>query len=121
MSRYNRYNPKVYGAGDTRKLRLALEAAGFPSRRQFGPDQIWSDTFENSRRLKLVHGNMVFDAPQKQQRKLEEELKKNFGDRYMGGFFIPDAGQRFALARLGLNRPLRVAAMKNFCVRLKKV
>lgn len=41
-----------------------------------------------TRRLKLLDGDGLFQAPQFAQEDLEWALKNNFGDRYLGGQFI---------------------------------
>ena len=104
---------KVSGAGDAQKLRKALRSAGFP--RAAKDHSIFSDTRKNSRRLKVWFANSIFYAPQVQQQYLEEHLMKEFGKRYVGGFFIQCSAWGIHISWDSSNPPA-----KSFCVRLKK-
>lgn len=46
---------------------------------------------DGSRRVKLWFARDVFDSSEEQQRKLEQRLKVNYGEAYMGGYFIEGA------------------------------
>lgn len=98
---------KVYGGGDSDKLRSALLCAGFGVQGLNGC--IFSDTRKTSRRLKLWIGSSIYEAPQAQQLKLEQWLKKMFGGRYVGAYFTEFSGRPYG------------PAVKSFCVRLKKM
>lgn len=41
------------------------------------------------RRVKLWFGDDVWDASQHRQELLEQRLKANYGNAYLGGYFIP--------------------------------
>lgn len=72
------------------KVTAALVAAGFEARGRWGcPRQSFTDRRrDGSRRFKLVRGEFIFDASQEKQRRLERELRRQFGDQYLGGYFI---------------------------------
>lgn len=44
-----------------------------------------------TRKVKLWLANDVFDAPRAQQVRLEAALKRNYGDKYINGYFIKGA------------------------------
>lgn len=44
------------------------------------------------RRVKLWFANDVWEAPREKQLKLEAALKKHYGAKYLGGYFINGAG-----------------------------
>ena len=83
--------------GDTGAIRKCLANAGFTGWKasDFG-SSMFNDVSKSraTRRIKLWFAQDVFDAADKKQRKLERELKKEFGTRYLGGHFV-DAGYRF--------------------------
>jgi hypothetical protein len=82
---------QVRYAGDTGKFRKALAEAGFDSFGTFGQLRgMFNDVAKSraTRRIKLWFAGDVFDAPQTQQRKLEHNLKNEFGTRYLGGQFV---------------------------------
>lgn len=66
--------------GDIGLFRLALKEAGFdqPQYRSIFNDDSKAKTKTGIRRLKLWFATDVFDAPQKQQRKLEKSLRELF-------------------------------------------
>lgn len=68
---------------DSGKFRTALKRAGWG-----GEGIIFSDPRKTTRRLKLWFATAVFDDSQEGQRKLEKELKAQFGTRYLTGYFI---------------------------------
>jgi hypothetical protein len=87
---------QVRYAGDTGKFRKALAEAGFDNFNTFGRLRwVFNDVSKSraTRRIKLWFASDVFDAADKKQRKLERELKAEFGTRYLGGHFV-DAGYR---------------------------
>ena len=54
-------------------------------------------TFTNARkngtrRVKLWMARDVFTSTREQQLKLEAALKRNYGEAYLGGYFIPGCG-----------------------------
>jgi hypothetical protein len=61
---------------------------------------------DGTRRVKLWLANDVFRSDRAQQLKLEAALKRNYGDKYLGGYFI-------AGARSGLG------GSRSFCVVIK--
>lgn len=69
--------------GDKGSLRMALMNAGFEHSANNGT--IFNDVAKvrGYRRLKLWGGGALKDAPQAKQEKLVEELKKEFGDRFI--------------------------------------
>lgn len=76
--------------GDTKQFRAAFIESGFRGKPEF-PPIVFNDLRKKSgiRRIKLWHGDGVFEAPQFAQQQLEYTLEKKFGDRYLGGQFIP--------------------------------
>lgn len=44
-----------------------------------------------TRKIKLWLANDVFDAPRAQQVRLEQHLRENYGDKYIGGYFVRGA------------------------------
>jgi hypothetical protein len=89
---------QVRYAGDTGAVRKCLAKAGFPG---WNPGDLGSAMFNDvaksraTRRIKLWFASDVFDAPQKQQKRLERELKKEFGTRYLGGRFVNAGYQHY--------------------------
>jgi hypothetical protein len=82
--------PKTNYRGDTGLFRAALDAAGFKSASDtYDSRHIFNDNSKDHlrRRLKLWFADAVFEAPQKQQRKLERELRARFGDRILAMYF----------------------------------
>jgi hypothetical protein len=82
---------QVRYAGDTGKFRKALADAGFDNFNTFGSLRwMFNDVTKSraTRRIKLWMAGDVFTAPQKMQRKLERNLKAEFGTRYLGGHFV---------------------------------
>ena len=78
---------KVY-KGDTGKLRQALDAANLAP--YWTHDTIFNDNSKDGkhRRLKLWFAQHIFEASQKQQRKLEQELRNAFGKRILSMYFV---------------------------------
>lgn len=93
------------------RLKLALADAGFPTTHKWGGQlQHWVDKRKDgTRRLKLADGNRIFNAPQEQQKKLEEALKRHFDGRYLGGYFIKQYGYL-----------CKDSDFKNFCIVIDK-
>lgn len=74
---------------DTALFRKAFFEAGFRQATKEVPT-VYSDLRKSGiRRIKLYDGDHVFAAPQFAQEDLEWCLKDRFGDRYLGGEFIP--------------------------------
>jgi hypothetical protein len=75
--------------GDTKLFRKSFIEAGFRPHPGF-PSIVFNDRHKSgeTRKLKLWHGDGVFNAPQFAQEALEERFKANFGERYLGGQFI---------------------------------
>jgi hypothetical protein len=75
--------------GDTKLFRKSFIEAGFRPYPGYA-SLVFNDKHKSgeSRRLKLWHGDGVFEAPQFAQEALEERFKANFGERYLGGQFI---------------------------------
>lgn len=77
--------------GDTGKFRLALSNAGFigSSRRT-----IFNDVAKvrGYRRMKLWFAEALQAAPQKQQEKLVNEIKSQFGDRFISVYLMKNPG-----------------------------
>lgn len=71
---------------DIKLFRAALLLSGFFERSEC---LIFNDKRNNFRRLKLWFASAVFDAPQKQQKALEQLLRDAFGDRILSMYFIP--------------------------------
>lgn len=77
--------------GDVGLFRMALEGAGFEAWNEYGQARrIFSDTYPRDtgrkptkRRLKLYYGVDVSRASKKKQAKLEQELRKLFGKRFI--------------------------------------
>jgi hypothetical protein len=76
--------------GDTKLFHNAFKAAGFRPAPMADPIVVFNDKHKSgeTRRLKLLDGDGVFQAPQFIQEALEQSLKNVFGDRYLGGQFI---------------------------------
>lgn len=76
--------------GDTGKFRQALADSGFAHRAE---DSIFNDNSKDNtwRRLKLWRANDIFDASQSRQRKLEANLRKQFGKRILAMYFVGGA------------------------------
>ncbi len=77
--------------GDTGLFRAALDAAGFKSSGSaLDRRHIFNDDSKDHlrRRLKLWFATKIFESSQKQQRKLERELRARFGDRILAMYFI---------------------------------
>jgi hypothetical protein len=73
---------------DTKKFRAALNAVGVHTGGRY-PDAVFNDKHKGgTRRLKLWGGSRVFALPRSKQVKLEEQLEKQFGTRYLFGEFI---------------------------------
>ena len=84
--------PKTNYRGDTGLFRAALDAAGFKSSSDtYDSRHIFNDNSKDHLRRRLKHwfATEVFTAPQKQQRKLERELRASFGDRILSMYFVP--------------------------------
>jgi hypothetical protein len=81
--------PRARYYGDTGLFRMALDEAGFEhaAARTIFNDDSKAKPKRNTRRLKLWFATEVFDAPQKQQRKLEKVLRELFGDRILAMYF----------------------------------
>jgi len=81
--------PRARYYGDTGLFRMALDEAGFEhaANRTIFNDDSKAKPKRNTRRLKLWSAVDVFDAPQKQQRKLELALRELFGDRILAMYF----------------------------------
>jgi len=75
---------------DTKLFHNAFKAAGFRPAPWAEPIKIYNDKHKSgeTRRLKLVDGDGVFQAPQFVQEALEQSLKNVYGHRYLGGEFI---------------------------------
>jgi hypothetical protein len=87
--------------GDTGAIRKCLAKAGFTGWRASDPgSQMFNDVSKSraTRRIKLWFAQDVFDAADKEQRKLERALKAEFGTRYLGGHFV-DAGYQYYHAK----------------------
>lgn len=84
----------------TGKLRKALAVCGFED-----DTRIFHDNHKHFRRLKLQHGDDIFEASQKNQLQLETKLREIFGDAILGMYFI--------------ERPYYAFLGKSFCIRLK--
>jgi len=76
--------------GDSGKFRKALASANFP---KSSTSMIFNDLakVKGYRRLKLWMARSVVEAPQEQQEKLLEELKKEFGDRFISVYVTKTA------------------------------
>ena len=77
---------------DMKKFRQAFKDAGFRQAHRWVP-LAFNDKHKDgtTRRIKLWDGDHVFDAPQFAQEALESQFKRQFGDRYLFGQFIPSS------------------------------
>ena len=74
--------------GDTKKFRQAMRDSGFNIRADSGT--IFNDKSKRTgiRRLKLYQAAGIFDASQYYPKKLEKQLRLQFGDRILCMYFI---------------------------------
>jgi hypothetical protein len=79
---------KVYGIGDAERFRKVLRATGFMFTPWRYEATVWSNTRKTFRMVKLYNGLGVLEAPQEAQYKLDAALRKEFGDRYLCGYFL---------------------------------
>jgi len=79
--------------GDIGKFRRALLNAGFvrQSDGSIFNDDSKAKVKTNVRRLKLWFASDVFDATQKQQRRLEKYLRSEFGERILTMYFVENS------------------------------
>lgn len=98
--------------GDIGLFRLALVEAGFESQSTclIFNDDSKAKPKAPTRRLKLWFAKAVFDAPQKQQKKLEKSLRELFGERIISMYFVPGAHSWYA-----------PKGDKSLCIKLKDV
>ena len=75
---------------DAKLFHKSFLEAGFRQHPCMEPIRVFNDKHKSgeTRRLKLVDGDGVFEAPQFIQQDLEWALTNNFGHRYLGGQFI---------------------------------
>ena len=70
----------------------SLHEAGYATDEWGGPRTTYTHVRKNGqRRIKLYHGRDVHDSSRAKQLKLEAALKRNYGDQYLGGYFIKGA------------------------------
>lgn len=94
---------------DLQKFRNAFKNAGFRQATS-KPPLVFNDKRKSGiRRIKLHNGDHIFNAPGFAQEDLDREFGYQFGERYLGGQFIPCASPHWAIP---------VPAEKSFCIYL---